>query len=160
MKWVKKNKLTIIALVVFTLISVVGYKTVKMFFPDVKSAIYGDRLDGKVAVSKETYETVKEKVKGQEFVKDIKIRENGRTINVDIQVMDSTSIDAAKGLSSLVVEDFNEMQTGYYDFQIFVTKESVDENNFPIIGYKHHNRSEFSWTRNREKVEKTEDKEG
>ena len=73
--------------------------------------------------------------------------------------MDSTSIDAAKGISKLFLDEFSESQISYYDFQIFVTKESSEENNFPIIGYKHHNNSEFSWTKDREKVEPQQEEE-
>ena len=155
MKWVKKNKVTIIAVLVFIVISLIGYKTVKMFFPDTKSAIYGDRLDGKVDVSKETYEKVKAKISEQEFVKSVNVRESGRIININVKVMDSTAVDAAKGLSGLILEHFNESQIGYYDFQLFISKESESENNFPIIAYKHHNKSEFSWTKDREKQEVT-----
>ena len=52
-----------------------------------------------------------------------------------------------------ILEPFNDSQKGYYDFQVFVTKESEAENNFPIIAYKHHNSSEFVWSKDREKTE-------
>ena len=160
MKWIKKNKLMIIAIVVFTIITIISYKVVKMFFPDTSSAIYGDRLDGKVKVDKDVYEKVKTKISEQEFVKKVTVKENGRIVNIDVQVMDSTSIDAAKGISGLILEFFNESQIGYYDFQIFVTKESSEENNFPIIGYKQHNSQEFSWTKDREKTQPETEEEG
>ena len=63
------------------------------------------------------------------------------------------SIDAAKSISGLILEHFSEIQIGYYDFQLFIKKEAASENNFPIIAYKQHNSSEFSWTKNREKTE-------
>ena len=160
MKWIKKNKLMIIAIIVFTTITIISYKVVKMFFPDGKTAIYGDRLDGKVKVDKDVYEKVKTKISEQEFVKKVTVKENGRIINIDAQVLDSTSVDAAKGISRLILEFFNESQIGYYDFQIFVTKESGEENNFPIIGYKQHNSQEFSWTKDREKTQPETQEEG
>ena len=152
MKWFKKNKFTCIAILVFMIFCFIGYKAIKMFFPDVKSAIYGDRLDGKVKVNKDVYEAVKAKIAEQEFVKSVNVKENGRTINIEVVVLDSTSKDAAKGISNLILEHFSDSQIGYYDFQIFVAKESEGENDFPIIAYKQHNKQQFSWTKDRDKV--------
>lgn len=153
MKWFRKNKYTCIAILVFIIVAVIGYKVINIFIPNSSSAIYGDRLDGKVAVDASVYKEVKTKITEQEFVKEVNVRENGRTINVTVQVMDSTSMDSAKSLANLVIEPFSESQKGYYDFQIFITKESESENNFPIIGYKQHNSSSFSWTKDREKTQ-------
>ena len=165
MKWIKKNKFTCIAVVVFIVMAIVGYKVIKVFFPDTKSAIYGDRLDGKVKVEKGVYDAVKAKISEKEFVKSVKVKENGKTINIEVVVLDSTSHDAAKSLSKLVLEHFSDIQVSYYDFQIFISKESEEENDFPIIAYKQHNKSEFSWTKDREKVipeatTETKEKEG
>ena len=154
MKWIKKNKFTCIAILLFVLVAIIGYKAIKVFFPDTNSANYGNRLDNKVKVEKDVYEKVKNKLSEQEFVKTVTVRENGRTIEIVATVQDSTSIDAAKSLSGLILEHFSEIQVGYYDFQLFVKKESKEENNFPIIAYKQHNSSEFSWTKNRDKTEK------
>ena len=153
MKWIKRNKYTCIIILVFIIVSAIGYKAITVFFPDGKTAIYGDRLDGKVIVKDEVYEAVKTKFSEQEFVKKVSVRENGRIINITVTVMDSTSIDAAKGLSNIFLDNFSESQISYYDFQLFIKKESESENNFPIIGYKHHNNSQFSWTKDREKTQ-------
>ena len=165
MKWFKKNKFTCIAIVIFVVMAIVGYKVIKVFFPDTKSAIYGDRLDGKVKVEKGVYDAVKAKIAEQEFVTSVKVKENGKTINIEIVVLDSTSHEAAKGLAKLVLEHFSDIQVSYYDFQIFISKKSETENDFPIIAYKQHNKSEFSWTKDREKVvpeatTETKEKEG
>lgn len=152
MKWFKKNKFTCIAIIIFVVLAIVGYKVIKVFFPDTKSAIYGDRLDGKVKVDKGVYAAVKAKLTEQEFVKSVNVKENGKTINIEVVVQDSTSHDAAKGLSKLILEHFSDIQISYYDFQLFISKESEAENDFPIIAYKQHNKSEFSWTKDREKV--------
>ena len=153
MKWVRKNKYTCIAILIFVVVAIVGYKAIKVFFPDSKAANYGDRLDNKVKVDKKVYDAVKAKISEQEFVKEAKVRENGRTIEIVVTVQDSTSIDSAKSIAGLILEHFSEIQIGYYDFQLFITKEDKAENNFPIMAYKQHNRSEFSWTKDRAKTE-------
>ena len=156
MKWIKKNKFTCIAIVLFVFITIVGYEAMQVFFPDTSSAIYGDRLDNKVKVKKDVYDKVKSKISEQEFVKEVEVRENGRTINVIVLVQDSTSMDAAKSIAGMITEPFSEAQLGYYDFQLFVKKEDSKENNFPIIAYKQHNRSEFNWAKERDKKEEEE----
>lgn len=153
MKWVRKNKYTCIAIIIFVVVAIVGYKAIKVFFPDSKAAYYGDRLDNKVKVEDKVYEAVKAKISEQEFVKEAKVRENGRTIEIVVTVQDSTSKDSAKSIAGLILEHFSEIQIGYYDFQLFIKKESASENDFPIIAYKQHNSSEFSWTKDRAKTE-------
>lgn len=153
MKWIKKNKYTCIAILIFVIVAIVGYKAMKVFFPDSKVAYYGDRLDNKVKVENSVYDAVKAKISEQEFVKEAKVRENGRTIEIVVTVQDSTSIDSAKSISGLILEHFSEIQIGYYDFQLFVKKDSASENNFPIIAYKQHNSSDFIWTKDRDKTE-------
>lgn len=152
MKWLKKNKMMIIAIIVFIIIALIGYKALKVFFPSTDSAIYGDRLDNKIAVDKELYDGIKVRIAEQEFVKDVNVRESGRIINVVVTVMDSTSMDSAKSLSKLILEGFSDSQIGYYDFQLFVNKEDKNENDFPIMAYKQHNSTEFYWNKDRAKV--------
>jgi len=153
MDLIKKNKYTIIAIVVFIILVFCLYQAKELFFPNTGKAIYGDRLVGKVEVDKEVYKTVKSKIKENEKVKEVTTRENGKLINISIVVNDDTSIDDAKKLTDSILEPFTDSQKGYYDFQVFISKESEAENNFPIIAYKHHNSSGFVWTKNRDKTE-------
>ncbi len=153
MKMVKKNKFTIIVVLLFTILIFCTYEVKKLFFPNEGKAIYGDRLVGKVEVDKSVYQTVESKIKESDKVKKATARENGKLINIYITVADDTSIEDAKKLTSNILEPFTDSQKGYYDFQVFITKESASENNFPIIAYKHHNSSDFVWTKDREKTE-------
>ena len=153
MNIIKKNKFTIIAVILFTALVFCLYEVKELFFPNEGKAIYGDRLVGKVDVKDEVYVAVEDKVKETEKVTKVDARENGKLINISITVLDDTSIEDAKKLVDNILEPFNDSQKGYYDFQVFVTKESETENNFPIIAYKHHNSSEFVWSKDREKTE-------
>lgn len=153
MKWIKKNKFTVIAIVIFVVIAILGFKAKEIFFPNQRTAIYGDRLEGKVVIETATYDTLKQKISENDKVKTVTVRENGRCINITIMVVDDMSKNDAKKLTDNMLEPFTESQIGYYDFQVFITKESSSENDFPIIGYKHHNSSSFSWSKDRDKVE-------
>lgn len=159
MKWIKKNKFTVIACIIFILLLVLGYKAKEVFFPDQRTAVYGNRLDGKVAVDKSVYDEVKAKISESDKVKTVTVRENGRRIDITITVNGDTSKDDAKKLTNNITESFTESQIGYYDFQVYIKKEEQEENDFPIIGYKHHNSSSFSWTKDRDKTVETEEEE-
>lgn len=156
MKWMKKNKFTVIAIFIFILLAFLGFKAKEMFFPDQRTAIYGDRLEGKVTVEKTTYEDIKAKISESDKVDSVTLRENGRRIDITITVTNVTSKSEAKKLISNILEPFTESQIGYYDFQVFIKKEDKSENDFPIIAYKHHNSSTFSWSKDREKTEEDE----
>lgn len=154
MKWVKKNKFTVIAIIIFVILAILGYKAKELFFPNQRTAIYGDRLDGKVVVEEKTYEEMKQKISENAKVKSATVRENGRQINIMVTVNEDTSKADAKKIVDNILEPFTESQIGYYDFQIFIKKDSEEENDFPIIGYKQHNSSNFVWSKDRDKTEK------
>lgn len=157
-KWIKKNKFTVIAVIIFILLAILGYKAKEVFFPNERTAVYGDRLVGKVKVDKSLYDELKQTLSEKEKVKTVTVRENGKRIEIMITVEDDMSKDNAKSLVNNILEPFTESQIGYYDFQVFLLKESASENDFPIIGYKHHNSSEFSWSKDRDKVVEEEQK--
>lgn len=152
MKWIKKNKFTVAAIVIFIILSFLVFKVIDIFFPDQGTAIYGDRLDAKVEVEDSVYKSLEELIKQNEKVEAVKINENGRRIDIIITVNNATSLSEAKKLSDNILEPFTESQIGYYDFQVYVKKIDEAENDFPIIGYKQHNDSGFSWSKDREKT--------
>lgn len=160
MKIIRKNKFTIIAIVIFTALVFCLYQAKQLFFPNEGKAIYDDRLVGKVEVDETVYDQVKAKITENERVESVTLRENGRTINLTITVKNDTSIEDAKATINGMLDLFTDSQKGYYDFQVFIVKTDAAENNFPIIGYKHHNSSEFSWTKDREKTDISTTTEG
>ena len=65
-----------------------------------------------------------------------------------LTVGDDLGLDQAKALSDVVYQEFSPDVQKFYDFQVFIQKTN-GASNFPIIGYKHHNKENFSWTRDR-----------
>ena len=155
MKLVKKNKFKIIVVVLFVFFMFGVSEVKKVFFAN-DGAVYGDRLVGKVEVKKETYNQLKEGISAKEKVESVEVRENGRLVNISITVATDASLDQAKGAMDGVLDIFTDSQKGYYDFQVFISKNDATENNFPIIGYKHHNSSVFVWSKDREKTDISE----
>ncbi len=152
MKLVKKNKFTIVVVVLFV-IFMFGVSEIKKVFFANDGAVYGDRLVGKVEVDKETYNQLKEQIQQKEKVESVEVRENGRLINLSITVANDTSLEEAKAVTDGMIDLFTDSQKGYYDFQAFIYKTDAAENNFPIIGYRHHNSSVFVWSKDRDKTD-------
>ena len=151
MKVIKEHKIMVIVIVLFILLVIVASSVYTLLVPSNGKPIYGDRLDGKdaVAVSQETYEQVKQKLKEDTIVSNVEIDERGRLINVIVTVTADTILDAAKALAPRVLESFTDAQKGYFDFQVLIRKEDESKTDFPIIGYRHHDRQDFTWTKDR-----------
>ena len=147
MKFIKKhiNLVVFIGVVLLTILGVLLAKSI--FFPDEATAIYGNRIDG---VKK--YPIKEEKTKVQEALKDetkqTSVRVQGRIIYITVIVNDDINLDSAKNLGPKILEQFSDEQKAYYDIQLLI-KNDANQDNFPIIGYKHHTKTSFSWTKDR-----------
>lgn len=150
MDFIRKNKFTVLALTFFVLFFILIIGAKDLFVPNTKIANYGDRLDGIKEISKDEKENINTKIKEKEFVKDASVTINGKILNVLITVSDDTTLDNAKSLSKVIVENISDEVKTTYDVQVFIAKDNKDQNNFPIIGYKHFNSEDFSWSRDRE----------
>ena len=151
MRFIKKHKGLIIALIVFILVFVLFLLVYRSFFPDEETAIYGSRLEGieKVELKKENQTKIQEALK--ESCKSVKVRTQGRIIEVSMSINDEINRDAAKQEAGKILEQLTKEQKEYYDIQVFIVKEAATEDapQFPIIGYKHHISEGFSWTKDR-----------
>ncbi len=151
MKFFKKNKYTIIVIVAFILLVFIGAKAMELFFPNTGKAVYGDRLDGieKVQIQDSKIDQILTEMKEDAIVSDITENTQGKIVNFVITVTDETGVDAAKGLADKAIASFEEDQKKYYDFQVLIKKENKELTDFPIIGYRHHDRDAFVWTKDR-----------
>ena len=149
MNYLKRNKKTIIAIGVFLLMVIVLGQTKKIFFPDQAKAIYGNRLDGieKVTIKKDIETDIKAQLSDAKVDK-VSYRLSGKTVEVKLTVTTEAIVDEAKAYGNKVLEAFTTEQKAYYDFQIFISCEK-ESTQFPIIGYKHHNKEALTWTKNR-----------
>ena len=148
MKFVKNNKGTIIVICLFLIGVLLLAQLKNIFIFDDSTAIYGTRIEGKEEVKFTNNQEDQIKAELEEDTEAVTIREAGRLINVIITVQDEMSRDNAKKLTDKVLSPLKENQKKYYDIQVFV-KKSQETNEFPIIGYKHHAKEDFSWTKDR-----------
>ena len=106
MNFLKRNKITIIAVAIFLVIVLLLFQIKNIFFPSKENAIYGSRTKGieKVEVSKSTKEQVEEKF--NDTVTDSNIRVAGRLININLTVKEEVSRDTAKSYADQALEPF------------------------------------------------------
>lgn len=160
-KFLKRNRYTCILVFIFILFVVLGLKVKDILVPDEGKAAYGDRLKNinKHPVSDSTYSKIDEALKKNSGVVKVSHRLQGKTINYFITVGEKVSIKDAKALGEEVIKGFDDDTLGYYSIQISLLKEDEDLNNFPIMGMKHPDSKEISWTKDREIVTESENDE-
>lgn len=151
MKFIKKNKYTVIVIVCFILLVFIGAKAMELFFPNTGKAIYGDRLNGieAVKIKDSKMDQALGELKQDEIITSAKEETKGRLVTFIITVNDETSLETAKTLADKAIGSFEDKQKSYYDFQIIVKKKNEELKDFPIIGYKHHDNNGFVWTKDR-----------
>ena len=151
MSFIRKNKFVIIAIGVFLILVILAFQIVTMFFPKEGVALYGDRLDGieEVEITDKKSDKIVSALEDDSAVKETSVSVSGKIIEVIITVQDDTSLDTAKALTPKVTDNLNKKEKEFYDIQVFIKKDT-EASNFPIIGYKHHAKNDFSWTKDRE----------
>ncbi len=150
MKFIKKNKFTLIALFCLLIVVIILVQIKNIFFPDMGRAIYGNRLEGieDVKITKSELSTLADTLKERDYVKKVTSRVSGKIVECIVTVKEDANLDQSKELASAFYGEFSKDEKKFYDFQIFV-KKTKKTDDFPIIGYKHHNKDSFSWTKDR-----------
>lgn len=152
MNFIKKHKSSVVGLLIFiaVLIAFFVLKDTVMF--EENQAIYGNRLDGKdkVEVTKDQEAKVKEAL--ADISKKISVNSRGKIINIIIYANAETTQEQAKSTGDKILPIFTDEQKKFFDIQILIENESNDDQ-FPIIGYKHQDRDVISWTNDRAKTE-------
>lgn len=147
MNFIKRNKKLLIVIVIFLVGLICAIQLKNILFPS-GGAIYGNRLDGieDVEISDDLDKQILEKV--SDISSSVTVRVSGRIVNINMVVNDDVSTATAKESAKKVLEVFAEKQLNYYDIQVLITK-NIETTDFPIIGYKHEDKSGFTWTKDR-----------
>lgn len=149
LKFIKNHKLLFVLSILLIAVIIFSIYLYLIFTDNDETAIYGTRLVGEEKVEidvNKSNKLVEEKVK--DIVYNVTVRKQGRIVNVILTVKDEITRDVAKNYSNELLTAFTDDERGYYDFQIFVNKTNEDAQ-FPIIGYKHHQKDAIRWTKDR-----------
>ena len=148
LKWMKRNTgLVIVLLLTLVLLVFITVIFVKLLMGN-SSGKYGNRLDGinEVVISDETYDSVKEEVKGTDKVTDVTTRLQGKIVYITIVLNSDTSSDDAKNIASGTLDNFTEEELSFYDFSYFLKWEG-EEGDIVITGNKHHDLDSITWVK-------------
>ncbi len=160
MKFVRKNKYTIIAIVVLIVLVIGIFELRNILVPDEGKASYGDRLDDieKHPLSDELFKNIEAKLKENTNILKVENKVHGKIINLIITVNDEMSRDDARGIANSTISLFENEELSFYSLQVYMKKDNDKLNDFPIIGYKGVDNTALSFTKDREIVsEETSD---
>ena len=141
----KQKKMILIGIIVVVVI--LGLLFLKSLFFVKQDRVYGNRLDGieDVEVSESVMDEMASVFKDVEGVNSTDARENGKIINLLIDVEDTTDFNKLKEASNEVYKKLDKDQRKFYDVQVFFFG---DGDKYPIIGYLHKGGTEFVWSNN------------
>ena len=161
MKFIKKNKFTIIAIIIFIILVVLGVKVKELLVPDEGKTSYGDRLN-ELEENKRNDDLItnmENKVKENQSVLKFSHKVHGKIINLLITLKDDVSVEDAKSIANNLVLEFQNEELSYYSLQVYLLKESEELNNFPIIGYKDTETENLVFTKDRDIIRNEETNE-
>ena len=151
-KFIKKHRYTIILLLAFILIVILGFKIKEIFIPDEGKATYGERLKdiNNHPIDKTIYDKIKEDYEKNDNVIKFKYRLQGKVLNIFLTFEEKVSPKDAKTLAEKIIEYFDEDVLNYYSIQFYLIKEDEKLNNFPIMGMKDPLSKNVVWIKDRE----------
>ena len=107
---------------------------------------YGDRLEGieDHKISNSVINDIKSTIKENKMVSDVEYHNEGRILNFIITVSAEMNKEDAKKLSDILLEKISDKNKEYYDIQILIDTEEENDN-YPIVGYKHKTEDKFEF---------------
>lgn len=151
MKFVKKHLVEIIIFIIFFGIVIFGLTSFFMLWNAGSGNKYGTRLNGisKVELGDKYLNSTMKQIKENEIVSKVNSNITGRIIKYIITVKNGTDLNAAKNLTTVVVESLKEDELAFYDIQVYLLEEDAnEESKYPKIGYKHKSSEAFVWSNN------------
>lgn len=147
MKFIKKNKKWILAIIGIILFLVLVFFFIKALLPT-GTSVYGNRLDGieEHIVADDDINKIKESLKATGHVSEVSYNNTGRILNFIIYVNDNVERKTASTLTNNIISVISADNQSYYDIQVYFDKKIEDEN-FPFMAYKHKTSSSFSFSK-------------
>lgn len=152
LKILKDNVFTIFIIVVFIGCMFVLSYMKKVYWDNNNEAIYGDRVEDvkNHVIDDKMINNIETSIEALEEVSSCTYDLEGRIINLTIVVKDDVTVKKAKSLDSSILKNFDNDQLSYYSIQVYFKKNDSSLDDFPIMGYKHYNDNDISWTKDRE----------
>lgn len=147
-KFIKNNKkivkICILALLILILFLVL-YKS--LFYSNSEKNIYGVRLRDikEHEFTKEMIKEVESKSSELEKINKTNIKIKGRLIKVFVTFDDDATTDDIKARLNDIVSYIDTDVKSYYDVELYSIQMKDDKTSYPVIGYKHKNKTEITF---------------
>lgn len=147
-KFIKNNKkivkICILALLILILFLVL-YKS--LFYSNSEKNIYGVRLRDikEHEFTKEMIKEVESKSSELEKINKTNIKIKGRLIKVFVTFDDDATTDNIKARLNDIVSYIDTDVKSYYDVELYSIQMKDDKTSYPVIGYKHKNKTEITF---------------
>lgn len=147
MKFIKKYKNVMLAVIGIILFAVLVVFFIKALLPTGKSP-WGNRLAGieEHVVVNEDIDKIKESLLATKYVAKVNYNNTGRILSFMIYVNDNIDRKTATSLVNNITSVISQENQSYYDIQVMFDKEAEDAD-FPIMAYKHKTSSSFSYSK-------------
>lgn len=147
MDWVMKHKGILVTSILVLLLIVLILFVKWLFFTGNGMNEYGNRLEGieKVKINEDTLSKMVQDIMATGQVKQADYRLEGRLLNFVVDVHSDVVPDTAKSFVDFVLTQLTKEQLGYYDIQFYIVENTNENNNYPLIGYKHKTSDGFVW---------------
>ena len=146
---IRRHKLLfLICLLAIVIIVIMMYIFFSMFIGS--GGKYGNRLNGieEVEISKSELTEISKTITDKEEVTDANVRIQGKIVYIHIEVKRETSLDRAKELATIALEEFDEDEKKFYDFGFSLTQvevENKEDKGFIVTGTKNAKLDSISW---------------
>ncbi len=146
-EFIKKHCFLVVTLVIILIILVAGIIVAKNFLFSSSGNAFGNRLDGieEHEITSDNVDKIKSELEGLDQVVSVSDNIVGRRADFILTVKADVDVISAQGLADKILEFLEDDQKSYYDIQVMVVNEDAENQNYPIIGYKHKSKVGFSW---------------
>lgn len=146
-EFIKKHCFLVISLTILLVVTIVGIVVTKNLFFSSKGDVFGNRLDGieEHQVTDSDISKIKNDLGSLEQISSIENNIVGKRINFIIKVKSEVDVITSKGYADKILENLSDDITKFYDIQVMITNEDEENQNYPIIGYKHKTKAGFTF---------------
>lgn len=144
----RNHKLLIIIIVIILIVIGVMIGLFSLVAPDYHKSLYGNRLENikEHKIESKKIDKIEKDITDLDYISKFDYNLKGKIMNFVITVSKDTSIDTSKKLGTIILDNLDKKEKGYYDIQVFVITDEKNDN-YPIIGYKHRTSEGLVWTK-------------
>lgn len=146
-EFIKKHCFLVVSLLIILILLISGIIVVKSLFFSSHGDAFGNRLDGidEHRISDDDLSKVKSELENIEQIISVDNNIVGKRADFIIKIKADVDIATAKSYADKILEYLKDDSKAFYDIQVMIVSEDEENQNYPIIGYKHKSKSGFTF---------------